>query len=175
MVMMIMLTLRIGDEKEYGKTTTPTTDDNDGDGGLFAEDGSVLCRAGRYFGRTAGPIENRRRSWRLNAAHTAAFHRAGQDWGRRQGSQRKRGKEGEKERKREGGRERRAELAELSGSRGQTLDQHLDWDSTHHGGWASGLRFKNALINPIGFTGGSNTGRTSALDQHPPEVISGTP
>ena len=36
--------------------------------------------------------------------------------------------------------------------------------STHHGGWASGLRFKNALINPIGFTGGSNTGRASALD-----------
>ena len=30
------------------------------DGGLFAEDGSVLCRAGRYFGRTARPIANRR-------------------------------------------------------------------------------------------------------------------
>ena len=38
-------------------------------------------------------------------------------------------------------------------------------DSTHHGGWASGLRFKNALINPIGFTGGSNSGRTPALDE----------
>ena len=39
---------------------------------------------------------------------------------------RERERERERERKREGGRERRAELAELSGSRGQTLDQHLD-------------------------------------------------
>jgi len=37
-------------------------------------------------------------------------------------------------------------------------------DSTHLGGWASGLRFKNALINPIGFTGGIKTGLTPALD-----------
>ena len=27
------------------------------DGGLFDEDGSVLCRAGRHFGRIAGPIK----------------------------------------------------------------------------------------------------------------------
>jgi len=33
---------------------------------------------GRYFGRIAGPIENRRGTRRHNAAHTAAFRHAGQ-------------------------------------------------------------------------------------------------
>ena len=99
--------------------------------------------------------------------HTRApIHLTGQDRGWQQDSQR--------ERERERGKPQRAGP---TGGRGQTPRRVLisllhfrpptrpSAHSTHHGGWASGLRFKNALINPIGFTGGSNSGRTPALDR----------
>ena len=73
------------------------------DGGLFDEDGSVLCRAGRHFGRIAGPIKEGDKLARLGHQrdddHTRApIHLTGQDRGWQQDSQREREKERERER-----------------------------------------------------------------------------
>ena len=80
------------------------------DGGLIAEDGSVVCRTGRYFGRIARPNK------KISAAENAAQVKAGS--GDRAGEENRRSKEGGRERERERERERRAKLAELSGGKG---------------------------------------------------------
>ena len=86
------------------------------EGGLFAEDGSVLCRAGRYFGRIARPIKKisgaRGRATPLTLPSSAAQVKAGS--GDRAGEEKGRSKEGKREREKK----RRAELAELRGGKG---------------------------------------------------------
>ena len=95
------------------------------DGGLFDEDGSVLCRAGRHFGRIAGPIKEGNKLARLGHQrdddHTRApIHLTGQDRGWQQDSQREREREKERERER-----RKPQRAGPTGGRGQTLRRVL--------------------------------------------------
>ena len=93
------------------------------EGNLFAEDESVLRRAGRYFGPIAESIENLRGTWRRDDSHTSALRRTGQDRRQRRGERREweareRERERERERKRERERDRETERQRDRGEEG---------------------------------------------------------